>query len=206
MTDRSETPEFRPSYSARSIVPSTNALPPPSGPPASGPFQRFPSPQFPSTTQVPPPQTPPAGQLFFSPPTRPQISTGPTGPPPQTINTMPSGVNIPNSSLDSSTFAPRQNLQPSFSQMGPSNFAHGTMQSAYQAYPGKQPPVVTQPPPVKSAAFLSHQENYHAPPPAGPPSYISPQGGYGAPPLASSTGPFSREQMRPIGSISLKYL
>lgn len=196
----SETHEFRPSYSARSIAPSTNALPPPSYPPASGPFQRFPSPQFPSTTQVPPPQTLPAGPQFFSPPTRPQISTGPTGPPPQTISTMPLGMNIPNSSVDSSVFAPRPNSQPSFPQMGPSNFARGTMQSAYQAYPGKQPPVVTQPPPVKSAAFVSHQENYHSSPLAGPTPYLSPQGGYGAPPVTPSTGPFSREQMRPTGS------
>lgn len=196
----SEPHEFRPSISARSIAPSTNVQPPPSGPPTSGPFQRFPSPQFPPTTQVPPPQTLPAGQPFFSPPTRPQISTGRTGPPPQTMNTMPSGINIPNSSVDSSVFAPRPNLQPSFSQMGPSNFARGTMQSAYQAYPGKQPPVVTQPPPVKSAAFVSHQENYHASPPTGPTPYLSPQGGYGAPPVAPSTGPFLREQTRPTGS------
>ena len=194
-----ETPEFRPSYSARSITPSTNAVPPQSGPPASGPFQRFPSPQFPSTIQAPPPQASPAGQQFFPPQTRPQISTVPTGPPP-TINSMPSGANIPNSSVDSSIFAPRPNLQPSFSQMGPSNFVRGTMQSAYQAYPGKQPPVVTQPPPVKSAAFVPHQENYRASPPAGPTPYLSSQGGFGAPPVATSTGPFSREQMRPTGS------
>lgn len=165
----SETHEFRHS---RSIAPSTNVLPPPSGPPTSGPFQRFPSPQFPSTTQVPPPQTSPAGQPFFSPPTRPQISTGP---PPQTLNTM----------------------QPSFSHMGPSNFPRGTMQSPYQAYPGKQPPVVTQPPPVKPAAFVSHQENYHASPPAGPTPYRSPQGGYGAPPVAPATGPLSGPPLGP---------
>lgn len=85
--------------------------------------------------------------------------------------------------------------------MGPANsIVRGNLHSALPGYPGQQPNAVTQAPPIQSAAYLSHQGNYHPSPPAASTPFLSHQGGYGPPPVAAPLGQYSREQMRPPGS------
>lgn len=215
----SEATGFRP---APPVRPTGSSIPgPPSayGPPSAGPFQRFPTPQYPGMTQVPPPQAssmgqpvfpqqvkPPAGQVPSMPgpfKPQPQMPSVPMGSPPQSLNTMPPTMNAPQSTVDSSYFAPRPNFQSSSPPMGPSYSApRGTMLSAFPGYPGKQPNTVTQAPPLQSAPFLAQQGGYGAPPPGASTPFYSHQGGYAPPPPVAAPlgGPYSSEQMRPPGS------
>ncbi|KAG5514504.1 hypothetical protein RHGRI_035799 [Rhododendron griersonianum] len=192
----------RPTQTGRYNDPS---MPPPQSshaPPGVGSFQRFQTPQFPSTGQIATSHISAPGQPVFSPPIRyptghvpsspvsaplqPQIPL-PMGSPPQSINQLPSGMNIPPSSLHSSFSAPRSTLQP--------------LQSGFPRYPSNPTNAVTQPPPVQSAQFITNQGGYGPVPPATSASFPSRQGGYvPPPPVAAPLGVYSREHMQHQGS------
>ncbi|KAG5514507.1 hypothetical protein RHGRI_035800 [Rhododendron griersonianum] len=193
----------RPTQTGRYNDPS---MPPPQSshaPPGVGSFQRFRSPQFQSTGQLAPPHISAPGQPVFPPPIRhpaghvpsppvslplrPQIPSVPMGSPPQSINQLPSGMNIPPSSLDSSFSAPRPTLQ--------------TLQTSCTGFPGNPPSAVIQPPPVQSAHFVTHQGGFGPVPPTTSASFPSRQGGYvPPPPVAAPLGVYSREHIRHQGS------
>ncbi|GMP99662.1 hypothetical protein CsSME_00047051 [Camellia sinensis var. sinensis] len=200
----SEASGFR---SAQTGRPNDPSIPPPPSsyvPPPTGPFQHFPTPQFSSTAQVPPPRISPPGQPVFSAPIKPPAARVPSQPvslhpqppqipsvrmgsPPQSINHVPSGMNVPPSSLDSSFSGPRPTLQP--------------LQSAFPGYPSRPSNAVTQPPPVQSAPFVSHQGGYGPPPPTTSTPFFAHQGGYvPPPPVTAPLGAYSRDQMQHQGS------
>ncbi|KAF7120196.1 hypothetical protein RHSIM_Rhsim13G0029400 [Rhododendron simsii] len=192
----------RPTQTGRYNDPS---MPPPHSshaPPGVGSFQHFRTPQFPSTGQIATPHISAPGQPVFSPPIRyptghvpspavsaplqPQIPL-PMGSPPQSINQLPSGMNIPPSSLHSSFSAPRPTLQP--------------LQSGFPRYPSNPTNAVTPPPPVQSAQFITNQGGYGPVPPATSASFPSRQGGFvPPPPVAAPLGVYSREHMQHQGS------
>ncbi|XP_037494590.1 protein transport protein Sec24-like At3g07100 isoform X2 [Jatropha curcas] len=178
--------------------------PPPSYMPTVGPFQRFPTPQFPSASQAPPGGTAPVGQPPFQPPAgqvlsqpsfrpQPQVSSVPMGPP-------SSNVNVPQSSLDSSFFAPRPNFQPTFPPVDSSYPpARATLQPPLPGYI-KQLPAVSQPPPIQSP-FQAQQGSYAPPAPTPSPNFPAHQGGFGQPqPLAGPFGVHSRDHIQHPGS------
>ncbi|KAI8522966.1 hypothetical protein RHMOL_Rhmol13G0038300 [Rhododendron molle] len=192
----------RPTQTGRYNDPSMPPLQLSHAPPGVGSFQRFRTPQFPSTGQIATPHISAPGQPVFSPPIRyptghvpsppvsgplqPQIPV-PMGSPPQSINQLPSGMNIPPSSLDSSFSAPRPTLQP--------------LQPGFPRYPSNPTNAVTQPPPVQSAQFITNQGGYGPVPPATSASFPSRQGGYvPPPPVAAPLGVYSREHMQHQGS------
>ncbi|KAI8522967.1 hypothetical protein RHMOL_Rhmol13G0038400 [Rhododendron molle] len=193
----------RPTQTGRYNDPS---MPPPQSshaPPGVGSFHRFWSPQFLSTGQLAPPHISAPGRPVFPPPIRhpaghvasppvslplrPQIPSVPVGSTPQSINQLPSGMNIPPSSLDSSFSAPRPTLQ--------------TLQTSCTGFPGNPPSAVIQPPPVQSAHFVTHQGGFGPVPPTTSASFPSCQGGYvPPPPVAAPLGVYSREHIRHQGS------
>ncbi|CAL5353728.1 unnamed protein product [Camellia sinensis] len=199
----SEASGFRPTQTGKYDDPSIPPPPSSYAPPSVGPFQRFPTPQFPSTAQVAFPCNSALGQPVFSPPIRPpaghvpsppsslhpqpQVPYVPMGSPPQSINHVPSSMNVPPSSLDPSFSAPRTTLESS--------------QSAFPGYPSMPSKVVTQPPPVQSTPFATRQGGYGPPPPATSSPFLAHQGGYvPRPPVAAPLGVYSREQMPHQGS------
>lgn len=198
---------FRPVTPSR---PGDPAGPPPSasyGPPHTGPFQRFPSPLFSTTAQAPvapPPVRPPMG-ASSSPPVSLHSQPQPVfmGSPPQSINSVQSGMNVPQSSVDSPFAAPRPNFQQSSPPIRSTYPApRGTLQSALPGFPSKQPNAAAQAPSVNSVPFPSQQGGYVAPIP--PPSRPFPaqQGGFvQSPPLAAPSGFYQREQMQHPGSM-----
>lgn len=160
----SEASGFRPTQTLNSNIP--YMPPPPSsyGPPAAVPSQRFPTPQFSSTAQPPPLRPSPPGQPVFTSPFKPpgvhlrpppvsvhqpQIPSVPMGSPPQSVSHLPSGMS------------------------GPQPF-----QSAFPGYPSKPSAVLTHPPPVQPAPFVTHQGGYGPPPPATSAHLLSHQRGY----------------------------
>ncbi|KAF7121232.1 hypothetical protein RHSIM_Rhsim13G0029500 [Rhododendron simsii] len=190
----------RPTQTGRYNDPS---MPPPQSShatPGVGSFKRFWSPQFPSTGQLAPPHISASGRPVFlspirqpaghvpslsvSPPLRPQIPFVSMGSPPQSINQLPSGMNIPPSSLDSSFSAPRP-----------------TLQTSCTGFLGNPPNAVIQPPPVQSAPFVTHQGSFGPVPPTTSASFPSHQGGnVPPPPVAAPLGVYSREHIRHQGS------
>lgn len=177
-------------------------------PPAVGPFQRFPTPQYPTIPQAPSAGVPPVGQQASVPPSAgqasspllyrpqlPQMPSVPMGSPP------PSNVNIPQSSSDSSLFAPRPILQPSFP---PEDSSYPPSRATFQApLPGyiKQSTAISQAPPIQSH-FQAQQGSFL--PPATTPSsqFSSHQGGFGQPPpVAASFSLHSRDQIQQPGPV-----
>lgn len=207
----SEAPGFRPTQPSPS--------PPSFGPPAVGPFQRFPTPQHPSTGQVPPPLSSSVGQPVFPPTVRPpagHVSTMPgsqnrqapmpsvpMGSPPQSTNGVPSSNNVPHSSIDSSFFASRTNMQQSPPPMAPSypGAVRGTPSPPLPGFPNMQANAVTQPPRGQAAPFLSNRGGYVPPQPAVSAPFRSHQGGYApAPPIAPPLGMYTGGQIQHPGS------
>ncbi|PSS14591.1 Protein transport protein Sec24-like [Actinidia chinensis var. chinensis] len=202
----SEASGFRPTQTVRYNDPSIPPPPSSYAPLPTGNLQHYPTgptPQFISTAQAPPPRTSPPGQPVFPPPIRaaaghvpsppvylhpqPQISSGLMGSPPQSINYVPSGRNVPPPSSDSLFSAPRSTLQP--------------LQSAFPGYSSKPSNVVTQPTPVQSTPVFSHQGGYGPPPPATSTPFLAHQRGYvPPPPVATPPAVYSREQMQHQGS------
>ncbi|CAK9183025.1 unnamed protein product [Ilex paraguariensis] len=207
---------FRPTPPGTTNDPS---MPPPPSlytPPTAGPFQGFPTPQFPSTVQPPPPRTSLAGQPVYSSTVRPpaghvsympafphlqsQKPSMPIRPPPQSINTVPSGLNVPQSTLDSSFLGSRPNLQPSSPLVGSTYPARPTLQSAFPGYPSKQPNTVTQAPLVQTPAFSVHQGGNVPPQTIASAPFVSHQGGYvPPPPIAAPQSISSRADMQFCG-------
>ncbi|XP_058209270.1 protein transport protein SEC24 A-like isoform X2 [Rhododendron vialii] len=164
----SEASGFRPTQTLNSNIP--YMPPPPSsyGPPAAVPSQHFPTPQFSSTVQPPPlrpsapgqpvltsPFKPPGVHLRSSPLSlhQPQIPSVPMGSPPQSVSHLPSGMS------------------------GPQPFP-----STFPGYPSRPSAVLTHPPPVQPAPFVTHQGGYGPPPPGTSAHLLSHQRGYVHPP------------------------
>ncbi|KAE9463939.1 hypothetical protein C3L33_04135, partial [Rhododendron williamsianum] len=165
----SEASGFRPTQTLNSNIPSMP--PPPSSYGPAVPLQRFPTPQFSSTAQPLPLRPSPPGQPVLtspfkppgvhlpSPPVslhQPHIPSMPMGSPPQSISHLPSRMS------------------------GPQPF-----QSTFPGYPSKPSAVLTQPPPVQPAPFVTHQGGYGPPPPATSAHLLSHQRGYVHPPLVA---------------------
>lgn len=192
---------FRPVPPSRSNDPAGPPRPTSYGPPPTGPFQRFPSPQFSTTAQAPlgnPPVLPPAG-LSSAPP----VSVHPQpqqpvlmGSPSQIMNSVQSITNVPQSSVDSPFSATRPTFQPSPPPMRSSYPApRGNLQSAFPGYPTQAPPVntMTFPPPVGV---------YGAPVPPTSRPILAPQGGsIQSPLLTAQAGLYPRESMQNPGSM-----
>lgn len=217
----SEAPGFR---ATTPVVPQTTIPSMPSGPaggspaagfrlapPASyvpstgGPFQRFPTLQFPSTPQAPPAGAPPVGQPPFQPPAGQVLSQPSFRPQPQMpsvpMGSLPSNVNVPQPSSDSSFFAPRPNFQPSFP---PADSSYPSARPTLQPHlPGyiKQSPAISQAPPIQSP-FQVQQGSYAPPAPTQSPTFPSNQGGFAQPPpVAAPFAMHSRDQIQHAGSM-----
>ncbi|XP_050216499.1 protein transport protein SEC24 A [Mercurialis annua] len=209
----SEAPGFRPGPPGiRTAVHSIPSGPPgvsqpfasTPAPPASyvpstiGPYQQFPTPHYSST-----PQAPPTGAPLFRPPTG-QVSSPPfrsqTQMSPVPMGSPPSNVNVPQPSADSSFFAPRPSLQPSFPPVGSSYPpARATFQPSLPGYMN-QPATVSQAPPMQSP-FQSQQGNFAPPAATQPPSFPSHQGGFAQPPPVAAPFGYPRDQMQHAASI-----
>ncbi|KAJ1425544.1 Zinc finger, Sec23/Sec24-type [Sesbania bispinosa] len=170
------TPSFRPAPLGRFNDPS---VPPPTSnvPPAGGPFQRFPMPQFSSTAQAPPQHPPPMGQPPIQPSAGQTPSFVPMGSPPSSATPALSGLNVP---------------PPAF-------------QPSFPGYAQKQNGgVQMQAPPVHSSP-LSNQGNYGPAPPAASSPFQPHQGGYV--PQPPGAGPLGIQHMSsqasgpPIGGV-----
>lgn len=164
----SEASGFRPTQTLNPNIPSMPPPPASYGPPAAVPPQQFPPPQFSSTAQPPPLRPSPPRQPVLSSPFKapavhlpsppvslhqPQIPSVPMGSPPQSVSNLPPGTS------------------------GPQLF-----QSTFSGYPSKPSAVLTQPPPVQPAPFVTHQGGYGPPPPAMSAHLLSRQRGYVHPP------------------------
>ncbi|KAI9081028.1 hypothetical protein K1719_037008 [Acacia pycnantha] len=173
---------FRPIPPGRFNDPSVPSPPTYNVPPAGGPFQRFPTPQFTSTAQAPP-LVPSIGQPSIPPsvnqappfpaalqPQTPIVSMGST---PQIAPPAPLKSNFPPLS-DSSFPGSRPNFQPSF-----------------PGYVRKQTGNEMQGPPVPPS-FPTNQGNYAPAPPA-----LSHQGSYVPPPPVAT--PLGMQQMQQPG-------
>ncbi|KAL6978579.1 Protein transport protein Sec24A [Sarracenia purpurea var. burkii] len=199
----SEASGFRPTQTVRSNDPSIPRPPSSYAPLPAGPLQRFPIPQFSSTTQAPPSRASSPGQPVFppsfvpsaghvpSPPVsfypQPQLPPVQMGSPPQTVNPVPSGMNVLPSSSDLSFPTPRPALQP--------------LQPGFPGYPSKPSNAVAQPPSVQSAAFNTLPGGYGPPPPGISAPFLAHQRGYvPPPPVAPPLGGYSRDQMQHQGS------
>ncbi|GMN44653.1 hypothetical protein TIFTF001_013846 [Ficus carica] len=158
----------------------------------TGPFSRFPTPQFPSGQAQPPPSwAPPVGQPPFQhsagvqvpPPAVPlrprqQVPLAPMGSPPQNVNYAPPTTNFPQPPSDPSFPAPRPNFQPSF-----------------PGYIRQQSGADSQAPPVQSP-FLAKQGGAPFQTTASSP-FVAQQGGYAPlPPVAAPLGFQSRDHMQ----------
>ncbi|KAG5567534.1 hypothetical protein RHGRI_002916 [Rhododendron griersonianum] len=165
----SEASGFRPTQTLNSNIPSMP--PPPSSYGPAVPLQRFPTPQFSSTAQPLPLRPSPPGQPVLTSPFKspgvhlpspsvslhqPHIPSMPMGSPPQSVSHLPSRMS------------------------GPQPF-----QSTFPGYPSKPSAVLTQPPPVQPAPFVTHQGGYGPPPPATSAHLLSHQRGYVHPPLVA---------------------
>ncbi|CAI9781212.1 unnamed protein product [Fraxinus pennsylvanica] len=211
-------PGYRPPSLGRSNEIVRPPPPPPSslanGPPLTGPFQRFPAPQFTTTGQVPAPHT--FGQPAVLPPTRPPggaISSPPVslqpypqpspismGSSPQNIKTGQSSMSFPPSS-DQPFSPPRPNVQPSSPPMGPSYpIARGNFQPPFPGYASLQPNTVAQAP-GQPDSFSSQHGGYGPPAPQIP--FLAQQRGYmpvpPVPPVSAPTGLYARDQMQHYG-------
>ncbi|CAK9179356.1 unnamed protein product, partial [Ilex paraguariensis] len=191
--------------------------PPPTSydPPATGPYQRFMTPQSPLAGPAPPAYAYPVGQPVLPPPVQPpaghvssppvsfyaqpQIPLVPMGSPPQNLNTVPSGMNVPQASVQSSFASPRPNFQPPSPPMGSSYpAARGSFQSSFPGYPNKQHNAA---PPVQSAASLAQQGGYAPHQSTTSTPFLTHQGGYTPfPSVANPLGPYPREQIQYPGS------
>ncbi|XP_055806661.1 protein transport protein SEC24 A isoform X2 [Solanum dulcamara] len=181
---------------------------PPYGPTVSGPFTRFPAPQFPSTAQVPPPRTSMPGQPVVAAPVRPvsgpfstppvahhpqiQPPTVPMGSPPQGAYTLQPNSNVHQAPMQSQFSAARATTQPS-SPLGGSAYpaARPGFQSAFPGYISQQSSGFARAPPRQSVPFPSQPGGYIPPVPAASSPYLSQQGGFGAPPAVTSQRPGS---------------
>ncbi|XP_009629419.1 protein transport protein SEC24 A-like isoform X3 [Nicotiana tomentosiformis] len=203
-------------------MPNDAARPPPTspspyGPPAAGPYQRFPAPQFSSTAGVPPPRSSLAGQPVLQPPVRPvsgPFSTShvslnpqiqpphvPMGFPPQSASMVQPGPVVPRSPVDSQFSAARATMHPSSPPAGPAYpAARPGFQSAFPGYISYQNTAGAQVQPRQSLAFPSQQGGYVPTMPATSSPYLAQQGGYAAPPSVASQLGNSREQMQHPGS------
>ncbi|KAF3628095.1 Protein transport protein-like [Capsicum annuum] len=180
---------------------------PPYGQTVSGPFPRFPAPQFPSTAQVPPPRTSVPGQPvaapvrpvsgpFSAPPVthHPQIQppTVPMGSPPPGVNTFQPSQNVHQAPMQSQFSAARATTQPSSPLAGSAYpAARPGFQSAFPGYINQQPSGFTQAPPRQSVPFPSQPGGYVPPVPAASSPYLAQQGGFAAPPPVTTQRPGS---------------
>ncbi|PHT56249.1 Protein transport protein-like [Capsicum baccatum] len=180
---------------------------PPYGQTVSGPFPRFPAPQFPSTAQVPPPRTSVPGQPvaapvrpvsgpFSTPPVthHPQIQppTVPMGSPPPGVNTFQPSQNVHQAPMQSQFSAARATTQPSSPLAGSAYpAARPGFQSAFPGYINQQPSGFTQAPPRQSVPFPSQPGGYVPPVPAASSPYLAQQGGFAAPPPVTTQRPGS---------------
>ncbi|KAM3285578.1 protein transport protein Sec24-like [Capsicum chacoense] len=180
---------------------------PPYGQTVSGPFPRFPAPQFPSTAQVPPPRTSVPGQPvaapvrpvsgpFSTPPVNhhPQIQppTVPMGSPPPGVNTFQPSQNVHQAPMQSQFSAARATTQPSSPLAGSAYpAARPGFQSAFPGYINQQPSGFTQAPPRQSVPFPSQPGGYVPPVPAASSPYLAQQGGFAAPPPVTTHRPGS---------------
>lgn len=172
---------------------------PPYGPTVSGPFPRFPSPQFPSTAQVPPPRTSMPGQPVVAAPVRPvsgpfstppgahhpqiQPPTVPMGSPPQGASTVQPSPNVYQGPMQSQFSAARATSQPSSPLAGSAYpAARPGFQSGFPGYISQQPSGFAQAPPRQSVPFPSQPGGYVPPVPAASSPYLSQQGGFAPPP------------------------
>ncbi|XP_070051424.1 protein transport protein SEC24 A-like [Nicotiana tomentosiformis] len=185
---------------------------PPYAPTGTGPFQRFPAPQFPSTAQVPPPRTSVPGQPVLAPPVRPvsgpfsippiahhpqiQPPPVPMGSPPLGASTLQPRPNVHQASIPSQFSAARATMQPSSppaSSVYPA--ARPGFQSSFPGYISQQPSGFTQAPPRQSVSYPSQPGGYVPPVPAASTPYLAQQGGYAAPPPLTSQHPGSTPPM-----------
>ncbi|XP_071722992.1 protein transport protein SEC24 A-like [Rutidosis leptorrhynchoides] len=189
----SGTPAFRPSPPARFNDPSVSAPPTAYAPPATGPYQRFQTPQFPPPAQVAPGHGPPLQAPGGSPPSsyRPQtqVSSLPMGTPPQSVNfVQPAGsvprpnFQLPFAHADSSYPGPRANMQPPL-----------------PGYVTNQPNPMTQAPTMASS-FLSQPGGFSPAPPTSSPPFPAQPGSLYPPSSAAPMGAYSRDQMQYPGS------
>ncbi|CAL1353993.1 unnamed protein product [Linum trigynum] len=201
-----EPPAFRPAPPTRFNDPSLPAPPSSYGPPASGTFNRFPTPPFGSMPPGPPARAPLVGQPPFQPPPS-QVSPPPPFRPQGQIPAVPMGspppgVNTPQ--IDSPFPASRPNFQPSFPPTASGYPATGA--SSQPTLPGyvKQsnaPFQAPQGPPVQSP-FQATPVGYAPSAPTPTPHYLSQQGGLAqAPPVASPYGLHSRDQIQHPGTM-----
>lgn len=184
---------FRPTPPARFNDPSVPPPPPPTSsvPPATGHFQRLPTPPFSSTVQPPPSRAPPMGQPSVQPfASQPPPFQAPLQPQPQTpfvsMGSPPHATPAPSSNIPPPVF------QPSFpghasKQTGAEMPLPTPMHSSFPTNQGNYG--TAQPPPPPSQPFLSHQGGYAPQPPMAAPLGIQPMQHPGSgPPIGSIQG------------------
>ncbi|XP_059297157.1 protein transport protein SEC24 A-like isoform X2 [Lycium ferocissimum] len=202
-------------------MPNGAARPPPTSgfpnmPPAAGPYQPFPAPQFSSIAQVPPPRTSLAGQPVLWPPVRPvsgsfstsPVSLNPTQPtpvqmgsPPQSGSMVQPDIVAPRSPIDSQFSAARATMQQSSPTAGSVYpVARPSFQSSFPGYISQQTTAGAQAQPRQSLAFPPQPGGYVPPMPAASSPYFAQQGCYAAPPSVASQLGHPREQIRHPGS------